>query len=335
MKTPDNKPAAADDIAPWTHYWATGALHSCSNAFDRNYDDEVRNFWADFFGQLKEGARVLDIGTGNGAVAFLARDVGERLGRTFQIEGIDAAIIDPAAAASRFGLPLGNLVLRGLIRSEKTDYPSQYFAAVSSQFAIEYTNVDESLKEMARILKPGGVAGFVMHHSESQALQTTLAELKVFSYLRHEAPVVTLARRLLRKPVADGAGAITLFARDRDSEKERKEFDRVVLRTESYIRQRPQAAFVDGIVQQVGGVLRRTQSIGPAAAIAQLDILESEMIAHQARLNAIARAAFDRQGIDGFCERVANAGFSVQDPRELRRQGKDLLGWVIEARRAT
>jgi hypothetical protein len=133
VNTPDKNPSKTDDISPWTHYWASGALHSCSNAFDGNYDDEVRKLWTEFFGRLPDGSRVLDIGTGNGAVAFLAQETGRQLDRSFQIEGIDAAIIDPAAAATKFGLPLKNMVLRGLIRSEKTDYPPQYFDAVSSQ----------------------------------------------------------------------------------------------------------------------------------------------------------------------------------------------------------
>lgn len=335
MNTPDKNPSNADDIAPWTHYWASGALHSCSNAFDGNYDDEVRKLWANFFGRLPDGSRILDIGTGNGAVAFLAQETGRQHDRSFRIEGIDAAIIDPAAAATKFGLPLENMVLRGLIRSEKTDYPPQYFDAVSSQYAIEYTRVSETLSELARILKPGAIAGFVIHHSESQSVLTTLAELKVFSFLRHEAPLLTLSRRLLRKPVSGGSGALVLFARDRDSEKERKEFDRHMNRVVAYVRKRPQAAFVDGIVAQVANVLRQTQEIGPAAAIARLDILESEMLAHQARLLAIAKAACDRQGIERFCEMAANAGFSVQQPRELVRQGKTLLGWVVDANRGT
>jgi SAM-dependent methyltransferase len=335
VNTPDKNPSSTDDIAPWTHYWASGALHSCSNAFDGNYDDEVRSYWTDFFSRLPEAARALDIGTGNGAVAFLAQEVGRQSGRKFSIEGIDAAIIDPSSAAAKFGLAMGNLVLRGLVRSEKTDYPPQYFDAVSSQYAIEYTSVSETLEELARILKPGAIAGFVIHHSESQSVQTTLAELKVFSFLRHEVPLLTLSRRLLRKPVSGGSGTLVLFARDRESEKERKEFDRQMNRVVAYVRQRPQAAFVDGSVAQVANVLRQTQDIGPAAAIARLDILESEMLAHQARLHAIAKAACDRQGIEKFCEMASSAGFSVQQPRELRRQGKTLLGWTVDASRAS
>ena len=55
------------------------------------------SIWLAFFSQLPDGARVLDVGTGNGIVAFLARDAAKARGRNFHIEGIDAAIIDPAA----------------------------------------------------------------------------------------------------------------------------------------------------------------------------------------------------------------------------------------------
>jgi hypothetical protein len=58
------------------------------------------------------------------------------------------------------------------------------------------------------------------------------------------------------------------------------------------------------------------------------------MTAHQDRLRAIAQAAYNRQDIDEFCGLAAAAGFTVEAPRELLRRGRDLMGWVISARRS-
>jgi methylase of polypeptide subunit release factors len=59
-----------------------------------------------FFQNLPDNASILDIGTGNGAVAFLARDARDSLKRQFHVEGIDAAVIHPAAAAGCHGMPV-------------------------------------------------------------------------------------------------------------------------------------------------------------------------------------------------------------------------------------
>jgi ubiquinone/menaquinone biosynthesis C-methylase UbiE len=147
---PDSMAAAAES---WSRYWASGPLHSCPNAFAGNYDDEIRDFWMSFFGRLPDGASILDIGTGNGAIAFLARDVADSLKRKFHIEGIDAAVIHPAAAAARHGIRAGDIVFRGNTCSERTGYPDGHFDAASSQYAIEYSRIDDSLAELARVLK--------------------------------------------------------------------------------------------------------------------------------------------------------------------------------------
>jgi 16S rRNA G1207 methylase RsmC len=101
-QSPESRAAAAES---WSHYWAGGPLHSRPNAFAGNYDDEIRDFWMTFFRSLPDGASILDIGTGNGAVAFLARD---------------AAVIHPAAAAGRHGIQTGDVVFRESTSCERT-----------------------------------------------------------------------------------------------------------------------------------------------------------------------------------------------------------------------
>jgi ubiquinone/menaquinone biosynthesis C-methylase UbiE len=330
-KSPGSGAAAAE---AWSRYWASGPLHSCPNAFAGNYDDEIRDFWMSFFGSLPDGASILDIGTGNGAVAFLARDAADALKRRFHIEGIDAAVIHPAAAAARHGIEAGDIVFRGNTSCERTGYPDGHFDAASSQYAIEYSRIDDSLKELARVLKPGGVAGFVIHHAGSEALVTTLAELKAFDYLRREAPLVVASRRLLRR--LSGAGsAAELEARmnDRDTQEQQKEIRKLLQRVSAYGRSRPHAGFLEGIATQVAATLQQTRAIGTGAALDRLAVLEGEMTAHRERLRAMVQAGKSRDDIGEFCALAVAAGFAVDAPHELRRGGRDLLGWVVGARR--
>lgn len=318
----------------WSRYWASGVLHSCPGAFAGNYDDEIREHWLAFFSSLPDGARVLDIGTGNGAVAFLARDAAHALGREFHIEGIDAAIICPSEAAARHGLAVGRIVFRGETSCEQTAYPEQSFDAVSSQYAIEYSRVGDTLDELARILIPGGRAGFIIHHSDSKAIEATRGELDVFDYLHREAPLLAVSCRLLAglSEVDDEEQLLDRLT-NRKSQQQHKEIARLLQSVTAYAQSQPHAAFVEGIAVQVSRTLQRTPTIGPAAALDSLKVLEAEMVAHRERLQANLNAAHSRRDIERFCQRAIAAGFRVDAPQEIARHGEDMLGWTVAAMR--
>lgn len=318
----------------WSRYWASGALHSCPNAFSGNYDDEVREHWHACFSKLPDGARVLDIGTGNGAVALLARDAARSLGRRFQIEGIDVAVIDPATAVAQQDVDFTDIVFHGETRIEDTAYPSTYFDAASSHYAIEYSDVSQSLPELARILKPGGWAEFVIHHADSPALATTRAELKAFAYLRDEAPVLLESCKLLQKLLhARDASDLAALMQDTTLRKQDENVRSLLQRVSQFAQSQPGVAFVQGIVQQIAKTLQDTPTTGPTIALERLAVLGEEMSAHHDRLAAISRAAHTPQGIAEFCHLATRAGFVVETPGQLLRRQRDLIGWVCSARR--
>lgn len=323
----DPKSQSAD---AWSRYWASGALHSCPNAFGGNYDDEIREHWMEFFSRLPDGARVLDIGTGNGAVAFLALDAGRSLGRTFHVEGIDAAAIDPAAAARRHGIEAGTVAFHGGRSFEETEFPSGRFDAVSSQFAVEYGDVAKALGEAARILKPGGRAGFVIHHAQSEALEVARAELSVFDFLRDDAPLLLESCELLKNLLPAGsAGELAGLMQDSALQAQDRKVHELLRSVAEFARTRPSAAFAEDIAKQVALTFRRITETGPVSALERLANLGDEMAAHRSRLLGICEAAHDRQDIEDFCRLANLAGFSAGAPRVLERRGVDLLGWAV------
>jgi ubiquinone/menaquinone biosynthesis C-methylase UbiE len=318
----------------WSKYWDKGTLHSCPGAFAANYNDEILAFWNKFFGDLGNGSRVLDIGTGNGAIAFLARDVALALGRQFHIEGIDAAIIQPVEAAAKHGLAATGVRFRGLTSAEHTGYPAASCDAVSSQYAIEYMDVTACLREIARILKPSGKAALLMHHADSEAVTTTRAELKVLEYLRQEAPLLPAASRLLHRLEEFGKTRDPgLIMQDAESRKQMKEIEKLLKKVTQYARSRPHAVFAEGIAIQVAGVLQRTPASGASSALASLDLLDEEMKAHQARLKSMLKAGLNEQGIAELCQLARNHGLIPDTPEVLYRSNKDLLGWTLILRR--
>ena len=85
---------------PWSRLWATGVLHSCATGIHGNYDGEVLAFWQGQFDLAGDGARILDVGTGNGALLLLARERATRRGIGLTLLGVDIADIEPGRAVA-------------------------------------------------------------------------------------------------------------------------------------------------------------------------------------------------------------------------------------------
>lgn len=331
---PPLPPQVPPSAASWSRYWATGALHSFSNAFEHNYGDEIRQFWTGFFTDLPEDARILDIGTGNGSIAFLARDTGESMGRRYRVEAIDAAEIRPEAAAAAHGIEPGDIVFRGSTPCEKTGYEDASIDAVSSQFAIEYCDPDQAVAELARIVRAGGRTGFVMHHAASAAVAITEAELAVFATLQADMPLIPSAQALLRdleRVATTKQLAEALF--DPGLVGPRRDIEAMLENAMRYAREEAAAGFVAGVATQVARTLNDVPRIGPVAAAERLDVLGEEMSAHRTRLEAVLAAGMTADAMRGFRARLSAAGFDPAEPSELSRDGK-LIGWALQAGRA-
>lgn len=105
------------------------------------------------FVDLRPGWQVLDAGTGTGLVALLGAP---RVGKNGKIIGVDAsaAMLELARKkAAQFGFTQCEFRIGDI---EALDFPDATFHIALSQFAIHYTNLNQSLRELYRVLEPGG-----------------------------------------------------------------------------------------------------------------------------------------------------------------------------------
>lgn len=118
--------------------------------------------------------KVLDVGCGTGSLALVAK---ERVGRAGSVHGIDPAPrqIDRARVkARRRGIAVDFQL--GVV--EKLSFPDKTFDVVQSTFAIDHVPADlqrQGLKEIARVLKPGGRL-FILITSSVQDLAVWMKE---------------------------------------------------------------------------------------------------------------------------------------------------------------
>jgi SAM-dependent methyltransferase len=327
-------PAGCGSVDHWSRYWRAGHLHSCPGAFPGNYGDVIGETWRAYFAGLRRGSRVLDVGTGNGAVAFLAREVSRSRELALGILAIDAADIDPALAARALGIDPSEVRFAGRSRIEDTGLEDGSIDAVSSQFAIEYADVPAAACELARIVRPHGTLLIVAHHAQSDAVRVAREDRSRLDDPDGPLPLARRARDILA--LARGAASGAELQRRFESVPLRQAVGALndVART---VRQRAvaskEAAWLGGVAVQVATALQEIGLMQFDAASARLDALEQAMSEHRARLEDILRVALDAQGVEVFRASFREAEFEVDSASPLRLANGDLIGWRIGARR--
>ncbi|MBK8284529.1 MAG: methyltransferase domain-containing protein [Ahniella sp.] len=160
----------------WSRYWASGALHSCPGSFSGNYQGSMAAFWLDAFVSLAPGDRVLDLCTGNGAIPrwLLGLDGGTDRGAI--IDAVDLASISPAWCRDLTPEQSARLQIRGGVSVEALPFDDATFDLVTSQYGIEYAQLDRVFTEIARVSKPGARLQMLMHHSGSRPVRMGVAE---------------------------------------------------------------------------------------------------------------------------------------------------------------
>jgi ubiquinone/menaquinone biosynthesis C-methylase UbiE len=103
---------------------------------------------------LRPGWRVLDAGTGTGLIALLAAPRVTKTGQVIGVDASDAMLKIARDKAAQFGFTHCEFQTGDL---EALRFEDRTFDAVLSQFALHHTDPDKSLRELARVLKPGGV----------------------------------------------------------------------------------------------------------------------------------------------------------------------------------
>jgi len=164
----------ANSPTHWSDYWAGGSLTSLPQDFSTNYDAEIGAFWKSVFQALPGKACVLDLCTGNGAIALLAAEHADHHGLDLEVTAVDAADINPEVVARKFPAKaelLDRISFIGNRRVEELDLPDSGFDLVSSQYGIEYCDWPEAAAQVARMLKPGGRFVLVCHASSSDILK--------------------------------------------------------------------------------------------------------------------------------------------------------------------
>lgn len=194
--------AASEDN--WTDYWRSGRGASCFEG--SAIEVRLTQVWDGFMDRLANGARVLDLATGNGTVARSCAARARHRGIRIRIDAVDAAAIDPpSVVADPHGL-LRDITFHGGTRLEALPFDDAAFDGIVSQFGFEYADEKGASAEVVRCLAPAGRLLFLLHAREGAVARDSAARVERLRRAMAENGPLELVRSLARAAEAgDGA----------------------------------------------------------------------------------------------------------------------------------
>jgi len=318
-----------DKRAAWDRFWSYDRLSSFGTGIGAgNYGEPIAAGWRAFFASLPAGARVLDIATGNGAIAVMAVEAGDGL----RVTGADLAKVKPAAFVSKGKDELRKIRFLGGTPAEQLPFDDARFDAVTSQYGIEYSDLERSVAEAVRVLAPGGRLRFACHAAEGSVAADTERAISEADFLLDEVDLVGKAaacfsaildveRGRAGGPFAQAA-AQAKYAAFRDALKAVAERARTAT----------DAAMLASIHQSLTDLFQQRQLQEETALAAKIDDLRSEILAHRERERALLAAARTVEQMAALAERLKALGL-IDVLVDEQHAGERVIGHVVSARR--
>jgi len=322
-------PAGASGDDDWNRYWEHGFMTSCRNAFAGNYEGELQEVWHRLFEQLPTGARVLDICTGNGAIAMIANAWSRENGAGFEIHGIDSAAIRPHETVKTDRELLDGIQFHPETPAEATGLADACFNAITGQYAYEYTDEGRTPAELARIAAPGALIQLVVHHTDSIVMETSRAELENCGLIFDETGIFEHARAMIEIVASVAPEARKELQHNPEAERRREQLNDAAARVSDALRRSPHPQLLQMTLDKVAEAFKVLPASGLAAAIEHLDTSREMVSANRERLLDLMKAGRSAEQIARSLAAFEAAGFEMRAPEEIRHDGGPLMGWVL------
>ena len=311
-------------IAAWSSYWSEGNITSLPNLFAENYGGNVLRFWNESFANLREDSRLLDICTGNGAIALLARDYADHRKICCEIHAVDVAEIRPNS--SEHGDSTRNTIqFHSGVAVEATHCRSDYFDLIVGQFALEYCNIDDAAKELSRVAKENGALVLMLHHANSLTAQRTREFIDIAEDFLKEPTILYRLRKYAEQYFRHRS------ANARKVAQKRQQLIESLNEANKLSNQFPNNRFLSVTLDNVKHLADRVHN-DPQMRMEEVREFERIVTHHMVRMRDQRDASLDREIMKNIKQLLIRNGFSSvhYEPYFL---GRDLFAWTLKASR--
>jgi SAM-dependent methyltransferase len=305
----------------WRDYWRAGQTGvSGADEAARGPAGDTAPVWRSWFAALADGARILDLATGGGAVLRHAAASAAGAGKTFHLTGVDQAALpdDPA---------LQNLGVRrlGETPAEDLPFPEESFDIVTSQFGIEYADCARALHGVARVLRPGGAARMLIHHADSEITRQARVRITAYDAVIGDGRIVRQCR--------DAYAARLAWPADDRAEATGRDLRSAILALAARVGPDPSLATTRYLVSYLNDLTMGVDRYSPMSALQCLQDFTDSNAAWRERQACQVAAAMDRTALDSFIATATQAGLDARPPVAWRDATGGLMGWLVDFER--
>lgn len=308
----------------WSQYWRKGTVTTFHGRFGQNYDGKVRDYWHEVLDRQPVGARIVDLATGNGAIAVLAAQFGRRHDKGFEIAAVDYADIDPTGlfTDTTFAGDLRDIRFFPNTPLESTPLPDHAYDLAMSQFGFEYADGPAAVAEVDRVLKrQGGAFAAMIHHVDSAIVRQAREGID---------QIIACERSGLHGAIRELLGRLdNLAERDKDpaddehAKTHRTAINQCLARLNQQARQYRDPGQIVYFVENSMATFNPRVSGGMPLAqrLAILRQVAAETEAYKRRMRDLTSAALDDPALASLAKRLNAAGFEIQDNRPFVFEG--------------
>lgn len=171
----------------WSEYWNMGLLTSLPIDFKENYDGELASFWKEVIEEINDDSAVLDLCTGNGAIAILLKELSIQSGKNIHMTAVDASSIQPVKISTNFPhkkelIDQINFISNCYVE-DMNEVLNAGFDLIVSQYGVEYCETEAAAESVFNQLNNKGKFVFVAHSPDTAMLDYMRLEEEVFQLL--------------------------------------------------------------------------------------------------------------------------------------------------------
>ena len=186
----------------WNHYWQSSkSLNSFSEGDAAlGYRGSSQLYWYDTFNKTAKNAVIVDIASGNGALAISAVTFSELNDKNFTVYACDIADIKPEVlfqSEPDILAKLKKVQFYPATAIEHLPFEDNSVDLIISQFGFEYADQSDAVTECQRVLKPNGRFNALVHHADSFISKDSVAGLAFYKYCLSDSGFLTQVEQLL------------------------------------------------------------------------------------------------------------------------------------------